>query len=74
MITLKGLNMMFCCEPMLHKVLEGHIQMVPTGGNFFRVFSGWQGGWETHAEQCPSMKFCPYCGKKINKSRDPEEE
>ena len=53
----------------MDKVLQNHIQMILTGGGFYRVFSGSMGGWEARSEQCPSMKYCPYCGKKINVSR-----
>jgi len=69
MVIKNGLNIKFCCHALLDKVLENHIQMILTGGNFFRVFSGSHGGWEAHAEKCPSMKYCPYCGERINKSR-----
>lgn len=69
MVIKDGLNIKFCCDALLDKVLENHIQMILTGGNWFRVFSGSLGGWEAAAEKCPSMKYCPYCGKQINKSR-----
>ena len=66
MVIKDGLSITFCCDTLLDKVLENHIQMILTGGNFFRVFSGSMGGWEARSERCPSMKHCPYCGKKIN--------
>jgi hypothetical protein len=69
MITKDGLLIRFCCEAMLDKVLENHIQMIFTGRDFFRVFSGSHGGWEAKAEICPSMLYCPYCGERINKGR-----
>jgi len=68
MITKKGKTITFCCEVMRDKVFENHIQMILTGGGHWRVFSGSMGGWETRAERCPSMKFCPYCGERINES------
>ena len=69
MVIKDGLNIKFCCDALLNKVLENHIQMILTGGGFFRVFSGSMGGWEARSEECPSMKSCPYCGEQINKSR-----
>lgn len=69
MVYVKGTNIIFCCETLRDKVLENHIKMILTGGGFFRVFSGSMGGWEGGSERCPSMKFCPYCGKQINKPR-----
>ena len=61
---IEGLNVNFCCEAFLVKVLENRIQFIPTGDNTIRVFTG--RGWEIDGERCPSFKFCPYCGRKIN--------
>jgi len=69
MVSRTDKTITFCCEPLMDKVLENHIQMILTGGNFFRVFSGSMGGWEGQSEKCPSMKYCPYCGELINKPR-----
>lgn len=69
MVASSGNTITFCCDILMNKVLENHIQMILTGGGFFRVFSGSMGGWESKSERCPSMRFCPYCGKLLNKSR-----
>lgn len=73
MVFRTGKTITFCCEMLMDKVLENHIQMILTAGGFFRVFSGSMGGWESRAERCPSMKYCPYCSKPINKPRKKED-